>query len=260
MRTHIRLFALLVVMCIGAVALGQGIYTETNTTVQAAGGQTYAGQSYFMPKMMKTVTGDQEIIIRLDKQMIYRVNVAEKTYSAMTFEEWEAQMKKASAEMDTKMADLQKKMENMPPEQKKMMEQLLGAQMKGKNGQQPKMDVTNTGEKKTIAGYTATKYVVTQDGKDFLTAWATNDVKGFASMRKDFEEMSTRLASSAPGAGSSMVEAMKKIQGYPLEMEMAMGVKTETTKLELKSISSSEFDVPAGFTKVAMDLNGNTAK
>ncbi len=260
MRNHIRLVVLLVVLCIGAVALGQGLYTESNTVVQVAGGQTYPGQSYFMPKMMKTITGDNEIIVRLDKQMIYRVNVGQKTYSEMTFAEWEAQMKKASSEMDSKMAEIQKKMESMPPEQKKMMEQIMSAQMAGKNGAQAKLEVKNTGEKKTVAGYVATKFVVLQDGKDFITAWTTNDIKGFASMRKDYEEMASRLAASAPGGGSAMVEALKKIDGYPLEMDMAMGVKTEVTKVESKTIPASEFEVPSGFTKVAMDLNGNPAK
>lgn len=260
MRNHIRLSVLLVVLCIGAVALGQGIYTETNTTVQAAGNQTFQGQSYFMPKMMKTVTGDQEIIIRLDKQMIYRINVADKTYSEMTFAEWEAQMKKASAEMDSKMAELQKRLASMPPEQRQMMEKMMSAQMQAKNVGQAKLEVKNTGEKKTVAGLSATKYVVLQDGKEFITAWTTNEIKGFASMRKDYEEMASRLAASAPGGGASMVEAMKKIDGYPLEMDMSMGVKTEVTKVESKSFPASDFEVPAGFTKVAMDLTGKSEK
>ncbi len=260
MRNSIRIVALLVVLCIGALALAQGIYTETNTTVQAAGGQTFPGQSYFMPKMMKTVSHDQEIIVRLDKQMIYKVNVSEKTYSEITFEEWESQMKKASAEMDSKMAELQKKLEGMPPEQRKMMEQLMSAQMAGKNGQAAKLDVKNTGETKSIAGFSTTKYLVTQDGKEFITAWVTNDIKGFASLRKDYEEMSSRLAASSPGGGSSLVEALKKINGYPLELDMAMGVSTVTTKVESKAIPASEFEVPAGLTKVPMNWGGNQGK
>ena len=257
MRNPVRLAAIAVVLLLCATALGQGLYTESNTIVTANGNQTFAGQSYFMPKMMKTVTGAQAIIIRLDKEMIYRVNNDEKTYSVMTFAEWEAQMKKASSEMDSKMEELKKQMANMPPEQRKMMEQIMSNQMAGKDKAQPNIEVKNAGETKTILGYTATKYVVMKDGKEFLTAWITKDIKGFAGMRKDYEEMTSRLAASAPGGAAAMIEAMKKIEGYPLAMDMAMGVKTEVTKVETRTIPAGEFDVPTGYTKVSADLQGN---
>lgn len=256
MRNSVRLVAVAVVFLLAATALSQGLYTESNTVVTAGGGQTFEGKSYFMPKMMKTVNGANEVIVRLDKQMIYRVNNDDKTYSALTFAEWEAQMKKASSEMDSKMEELKKQMENMPPEQRKMMEKILSNQMQSKDKSQPKIEVKNTGETKTILGYPTTKYVVLKDGEEFLTVWVTKDIKGFEGMRKDYEEMSTRLSASAPGGASAMIEAMKKIDGFPLAMDMAMGVKTDVTKVETHAIPASEFEIPAGYTKVAADLQG----
>ncbi len=250
MRMHLRLLATALIVLSGMTAFGQGVYTEQNTTVKAAGDRVFAGKTYYMPKMMKSISEGNGIIVRLDKQMIYRFNTTDQTYSEMTFTEWDAQMKKASAEFDTKMEELKKHLDSMPPEQRKMMEQMMGA----KDQKQSNFEVKMTGEKKTIAGLPATKCIVLQDGKEFLTAWTTKDLKGFAAMRKDYEGMMGRLSQSAPGAAASMMDAIKKLDGFPLEMEMAMGVQTEVTKVQEEKIPESEFQVPTGYKKVAADL------
>jgi hypothetical protein len=249
MRMSLRLLATALVMLLAVAAFGQGVYTEQSTTVKAAGDRTFPGKTYYMPKMMKSISNDRGIIVRLDKQMIYQFNTTDQTYSEMTFTEWDAQMKKASAQLDAKMEELKKHLESMPPEQRKMMEQMMGNKDKKST-----YDIQNTGEKKTIDGFPTTKYVVLQDGKEFLTAWTTKDLKGFASMRKDYEEMTSRLAQSAPGGAAAMADAMKKLEGFPLEMDMAMGVQTVVTKVTTEPIPESEFQVPAGYKKIAPDL------
>lgn len=48
----------------------------------------------------------------------------------------------------------------------------------------------------------------------------------------------------------SYAEAIKKVDGFPMEADMQGGIKMEVTKVERKSIASNEFDVPAGYAKV----------
>ncbi len=240
------LFCMLLVAVIGANA--QGMYWESSTSGTPAGGRE--AKMYYMPRMFKQVSvpdGDQ-MIVRLDKQVVYTVNAAEKTYSEVTFAELEAGMKKAGTKIDARMQELQKRLESMPPEQRKAMEQQLGGMLPGK-GKDSKYDVTNTGEKKTITGHASTKFVVTRDGKEFMSIWAAKDIKGFDAMRRDFEEYGHRMASLNEYMGKGMVEAMKKIDGFPMQTDIG-GTSSVVTKVEQRSSPASEFGVPAGYTKV----------
>jgi hypothetical protein len=246
-----RIVAVVAAVLIAVTAYGQGLYWESNTSGGALGDRVISSQSFYMPHMMRSEAKDMGniTIIRLDKKMIYQIDASDKTYSEMTFDEWEAQIKKMNAKMDARMDEMKKKMETMPEEQRKMMEQMLGAQMASK-GKDAKVDVVKTGENKEIAGYGCTKYSVTKDGKETLALWATKGLKGYDAMRKDMEEFTAQMMSSDFQGMKSYAEAMKKVDGFPMETDMQGGVKIEVVKIERKNIPASEFEVPAGYTKV----------
>ena len=237
-------------------AFGQGVYTES----KASGGPLPHEQlhkMYYMPGMFKTTTGDENyMIVRLDKEIIYVVKPKDKTYSEITFAEIEAMMKKANEKMAAnqgKMDAAREKLASLPPEQRKMVEKMMGDRMAAMGGKDSKIDVTRSGESKAISGYACTKYVVTQDGKEFMTMWTTKDVKEFASMRKDFEAFSQRMASMNPMMGKGYMEAFRKLEGFPIETDM-MGMTQVVTKIEKRTTPSSEFEVPSGYTKVESDM------
>jgi hypothetical protein len=117
-----------------------------------------------------------------------------------------------------------------------------------------KVDVKNTGDKKTISGFSCTKFVVTQDGKDMMTLWVTKDVSGFDAMRKDWEEFSKRMMAMNPMGGKGLGEAFKKIDGFPIQTEMGQGMTSTVTKIEKKTAPASEFEVPAGYKKVKASM------
>ena len=241
-------FLSLLVACT-LVAFGQGLYWESTTSGGPMGDQSMMAQYSYMPRMFKVAgvgPGEEVMIFRLDKEMLYTVQPKDKTYSEMTFAELEAAMKKMSAKTDTKVAELQEKMKNMPEDQRKMMEGMLG---KMGTGKEAKMDVQNTGETKTIDGYSCTKFVITQDGKEFMTIWATKAI-GMDAMRKDMEEFTKRMMAMNPAGMKGLAEAMKKVEGFGLETEMMQGMKQTVTKIEKKNTPASEFTVPAGFKKV----------
>ncbi len=249
---HKRMVAVVAALFVAVIAFGQGVYWESATSGGALGDRVISSLSYYMPHKFKSTTLDMgnATIVRLDKKMIYQIDTNEKTYSEMTFDEWEAEMKKMGQKMDAQMDELQKKMENMPEEQRKMMEQMTGSQMAGKKNKDAKIDVTKTGESKQIAGMGCTKYSVTKDGKEAIALWATKDLKGYEAMRKDMEEFGARMMASDFQGMKGLAEAIKKVDGFPMETDMQGGVKIEVTKVQRKDIAANEFDVPSGFTKV----------
>ena len=212
-------------------------------------------KTYYMPKMLKQVHGDsgETTILRLDKDVIISVNNKDKNYSEMTFAEMEGKMKKMGGQMSEKMAEAEKELENLPPEQKKMVEEMM-AKMGQKKGER-KIEVTETGEKKTISGHSCTEYVAKEDGKSFLTVWTTNDIKNFETLAKDIGEFSRRMAELNPMFGSQRAEATKKIKGFPILTETEQ-FTTLVTKVEKRSTPASEFDVPKGYTKVKPMMGG----
>ena len=247
-----RIVSVVVALFVAVIAHSQGVYWESATSGGALGDRVISSQSYYMPHKFKTTTMDMGnvLIVRLDTKMIYQIDPNEKTYSETTFDEWEAQMKAMGQKMDAQMDDLRKKMEEMPEEQRKMMEQMMGAQMAGKKGKEAKLEVKKTGESKKIAGFGCTKYSVTSDGKETIALWTTKDLKGYDAMRKDMEEFTSRVVTSDLQGMKSYAEAIKKVDGFPMQTDMQGGMKVEVTKVERKDVAANEFEVPGGYTKV----------
>ena len=125
--------------------------------------------------------------------------------------------------------------------------QMMGDKMPGQNADAP-VEVTKTGEKKTISGYSCMQYRVKQKGKELLSVWTTQDVKGFESMGKEMKEFGSRLAALNPMNGKAMAEGMKKIEGFPIQTEFG-GFTNTVTKIEQRTTPVSEFEVPAGYKK-----------
>lgn len=237
-----RAIGVLVILAFAAGAYAQGLYWESKGS-GAAGERS--SRHYYMPKMFKSVEDENGsvVIFRLDKEVLYTIHTKEKTYRQLTFAEMEGAMKKGGEKMDKKMAELQKQMESMPPEQRKMMEDRMGAFMPGKD---QKIDVIATGDRATISGFPATKYIIKRNGKEMLALWVTKELKGYDAMRGDFDQFMKRSMRMSPIA-KGMADAFTKVEGFPVQTEIGQ-MKETVTKIERRSIPSSEFDVPAGYT------------
>jgi hypothetical protein len=252
---NFKLFRL-VTGCIAILSLFIGaasaqIYTESTTS---AGGQNRSSQSYYMPGMFKFVQDDgSTVIMRFDREYWIGADGRKKEFWQMTFAELETKMKNMGAQMDAAMQQMQKKLESLPPEQRKKIEQAMGSQLGAKSSGGP-IEVKKGGASRTIAGLSCTRFTVTESGKEVLLLWTARDVPEFAAMRKDYERFSRSMAAMRPASGAdtqtrAWTEAMKVIDGFPMETEAA-GSKTTVTKLERKPTPASEFEAPAGYKKV----------
>lgn len=234
-------------------AFSQGLYWQSKTTgtVGERTSETWA----IAKKMRITQSGrDQTItIMRLDKEVIWQLNPAKKTYSEMTFAQIENVASKAGGKMDAAMAKMQEQMKNMSEEERKMMEKMMGGRMPAAGAQNSAaVQVKNTGEHKTISGFSTTKYTVQQGDQTTMTLWVTKDIKGFEEMRDDWHSFSKRMAAMAP-QGRGMADAYKNIDGFPVQTEMG-GIITTVTKVERRSAPASEFEIPSGYKKVRGEM------
>ena len=251
-RMVVRLLGLCLVWGLVAAAYGQGMYWEAKRSGGMMGDKPETDKMYYMPGMFRMEAGGEVgvVIIRLDKQMMYNMDTKEKTYSEMTFAELEKMSKKAGAKMDEAMSKMQKQLEGMPEEQRKMVEQMMKSKMPEKGQKSQPMNVAKTGEKQTISGYACTKYVVKEGDRDLISVWATKDVKGFDSMRKDMEGFQKRMAAMDPRGAQGLATAMNTIDGFPIQTDMPGGMKQVVTKVERRSTRDDAFEVPAGYKKV----------
>jgi hypothetical protein len=112
----------------------------------------------------------------------------------------------------------------------------------GEKGEEPKVTVTNTGEKLTIAGYECIRYVLDvevkgQDGGTqsiSMSVWATDKIK------------------VSDDAKSSMLQGVNaKVPGMLLKMKIVTGpVEMEFVATEVKTakLNSADFAIPAGYS------------
>lgn len=183
------------------------------------------------------------VIFRLDRKMLYFVKHSEKSYNAYTFEEFDAEMKKMGSVIDAQMAKAMKELEAMPAEQRALIEKQLGALMpKRESGA---VSVDRTKDQKKIAGYSAVRYVATRNGEPLLTAWTATGVPGWKEIRKDFSVYMEKM-SGINQFSKGLTEALKQIDGFPLELEMA-GFTSTVTQIEAKSTPASAFEIPKGY-------------
>jgi hypothetical protein len=204
--------------------------------------------------MFKFVEDDGSMaIMRFDRDYWVSVDDKRKEYWQMTFAELEAKMKGMGAQMDEAMQQMQKELESMPAEQRRQMEQMMGSQF-GTMGSAGQLAVKKGSQSRTIGGLSCTRYAVTENGKEILILWTTREVPEFTAMRRDYEKFAKSMAAMRRPSGAAAQtrawsEAMRVIDGFPMETESA-GSKSTVTKLERRSTPAREFEPPAGYKKV----------
>jgi hypothetical protein len=236
---------------------------DTRTTTQISGDKMRKATSmtFSNPMMQKLAKGqDSAEITRLDRELVWNIDLKAKTYTEMTFAQMREQTAKAMAMM---------KRGGDAPDAKSTV------------------DVKTPGGTKTIAGVTCREAIITvttprvdeESGKTVTSVmtwdtWNAKDAPGLKEMEEfqrryaekmGFDEMAAMIGPMAQGMMGDMKEltaAMKKVGGFPLAFTMTMegggaegmppfSVTMETVSLSTTGTDASAFEVPAGFKKVA---------
>jgi hypothetical protein len=184
--------------------------------------------------------GQGSEIVRLDQDTMYSLDNNKKTYTETTFAEQRAQMQKATEQMNQSQASQQQATSGVDESECEWSE--------------PKADVTRTGEKATIAGYSAEHVTImaTQSCKnpktgeicDFglmLDQWVAPDFEasaeaqayykaygekmGFgATASRDFAERAQSMFGRYEGIWKEVAAKMRDVKGHPVKASFGLGV------------------------------------
>jgi hypothetical protein len=252
MKRHIVLGCspVLLSLLFASLVSAQGFYIESTRS----GSSDVEEKMYYMPKMFKSVSGNrQEIsILRFDRETIYDINPEKKTYTAMTFAEMKAMVDNARSKADDMMA---KRLASLPPDQREKMKGKMAAMKDRMASPGATHEVISTGDHRTINGYACDKYIVKINGKESETIWASKQVPGYETMKRDMEGFLDRMSGLA-GGKRDLGAWLKQIDGFPIETDSHGSVNT-VAKIDRRSIPASEFEVPAGYTREKNRMPGD---
>jgi hypothetical protein len=205
-------------------------------------------------------------ILDLDADTITQVNYEERQYVSVPVAEYSRWIAGATQAAAGQMAAVRKQMEeamkNMPPEQRKAMEQQMRAQMPpaGPPGEcvEPKMDSRKTGQQATIGGFLATRYEILADGKPESEVWLAPGLPAWRELDlRKLERFTAEMAKAMPACGGgqrrpgfSTADPSWKLasEGYPVRI-VSEGTTVEVVKADNRPVPAAEFQPPQGFAR-----------
>ncbi|OQX88679.1 hypothetical protein B6D60_01590 [candidate division KSB1 bacterium 4484_87] len=222
--------------------------TVTKTSTKFTGTQTEVEHEkiYYKAGKMKQVNLDDNTIsiIRLDKGLTWTLNPEDKTYMEIRFEDVEKNMKAIRGEMAQKMNQLS-------DEEKEMMKKMMGDKFNSMFGSEemPTVSFKVTGKKKTINGYKCKQVIFMLNNAPLMEIWMTNKYNFGYDMLKIYQKT---------GLIKGKIPNDKELQGFAIytKIEMNMGLGSSLSESTVKKvvpmkISDKEFEIPAGYQKIA---------
>jgi Domain of unknown function (DUF4412) len=233
MRTKFALIAPALLLAAAAQA-GDLTVRQRTTTGGGRNAQTREETQYAHGNTLVIDGPDERTIVDVGARTMTIADKRRKTYFVLTFDQMRSQ---ADA--------VQKKLQDMPRQERGMMDEMLG------NG--APVTLQPTGKKETIAGYEATEYALA-GGPFHGTVWTTEALSLPEGVRK-WRELSAS-ATAQQGPGRQLAEALAHAKGVPLRTTMTatIGPGTFSTSTEAIQVSTAPpppdaLVVPPGFTK-----------
>jgi hypothetical protein len=162
---------------------------------------------------------------------------------------------------------MKEQMASLPPEQRKMMEKMMGNQLGAFEGKEaaPAMAYVNMGDGGKVAGWSTVKYHGTLDGKKVSEVWAVpaSAVKVGPAEMKTMESMMGFFREIAGKFGADSMTTIGPeggLDGIPVKVVIhSNGAPASTymvTSIEQRELPASDFEVPAGYTKQSLAVPG----
>jgi hypothetical protein len=211
-------------------------------------------------------SGDRGNSVIIKDGSIYILDDDEKTYRQMD----RAQMQQMAGQASAAMAQMQARMKDMPPEQRAMMERMMGGQLPGgmSSGKPDVWAAQDTGKNDTVAGRQCRVWNLTRNGKPFeeLCVVPYPSLAGKENLEKAFRDLADAfgdLAQAMPNADAG-AKGRLDVKGYPIRTRSYdaggkyRGSETVLSKWAEESIPAATFEVPKGYAKQSMPgLGGN---
>jgi uncharacterized protein DUF4412 len=238
-----------------------------STSTQKPKNQKVNSRNYFSKDKFKAVQGSSILIINYNTSQIFMYDRDRKLYWRGTIDEYINGIRDYMAQARREM---EQSMKNMPPEQRRTIEEEMTKQGHSLTGE-PKgateagrVKVEKTSERQTVAGYRAVKYSVYLDENSYQEIWISEDldISKDMNMKKmqNFQNRINEAVGSVYSDRSSGVERSHEYQslfekGYPLKIVHVVGQSKgiiEVTSAKEKEIPDTEFDVPEGYRQTTL--------
>jgi hypothetical protein len=202
------------------------------------------------------------IIFRQDKDLFWVVDKDEQEYREMTRED----LKKMKMQIEEGMKKMQEQMKNLPPEQRKMMESMMPANINVKKME--KYDYTKVESGVKVADWTCTHYIGKAGGVKKQEIWSTDwsQINITADDMKTFRDMGEFFQSLAPDMpdmfrmGDKEFEKQGGFAGMPVKT-VTYEDGNVTSEFQIRQITQKDlnkdlFEVPGNYEKVENDMQG----
>lgn len=196
----------------------------------------------------------QNILFRQSDNALIQIDHKHKRYTVMD----EAVTDKVSEQMNAAMAQMEAQLKNMPPEQRRMLEEKM-PQLAGRMNKkaQPVYDIERTQKQDKVAGIECSVVNLSKDRVPHSRACiATAAQMGIG--KKDFNTiaaMMTAMQSMAAQFGQTGVPDLDEVGGFPIRtQELNDGNTKISTLLSVSTapIDAAVFAIPEGYKAVSL--------
>ncbi|MBU1882482.1 MAG: DUF4412 domain-containing protein [bacterium] len=203
------------------------------------------------------------MIYRQDEDVFWMLDGEERKYMAMTRED----LKEMRTMMDEAMKQMEEQLKNLPPEQRAMMESMMGDQM-SQAAKEPEMTYKLVGKKVKVDSWTCDHYIGYEDGDKVIELWTVDpkDVKLDAKEFSALESLADFFKELAPDEGNffeigstkmSKGETGPDFYGIPVKSVYydtdGESATTILRKAERQDLDNSLFEIPEGFEKESLE-------
>jgi hypothetical protein len=227
-------------------------------------------RQYISKNRLKTVGDGHAFTMDFAKNLFTAIDDENRVYWSGTVDDYVQEVKTfQQAANDLARQHMEEAMKEMPPDQRKAMEDLApqmrrsGTASSSPAAKRPQVKVEATAESMTIAGYKATKTVVYADGKPYQEVWLVKGLtlKGDLDLQRlrglqakltqaIMTDIPSRQAVEADPAYERLLD-----QGYAMKIvELGEGGEpesmTEVVRLDKRDIPEREFQIPAGYRRL----------
>ena len=226
------------------------------------GGAPETSVSYVSADHIRMSQGEgTETIVDLKKGEMTRLDTRKKTYYVVTRQDMDALVARMQEQMNSpEMKKAQEAMKNMPPEQRKQMEGMMGSAMA--------FHVEKTGATRKIAGYNCQEWLITMGQmtrtEECLTTEVQYPAQAWEAYRDYAQKMQSAMSAMRPMAQgmSNAQEELKKMKGLPLAHKTTVDImgrksvtSSEVTEIKRGPIPATAWEIPAGYTQVDNPMN-----
>jgi len=204
------------------------------------------------------------MIYRSDKDLFWLVDDTAKTYREMTRSELGKMMKQVNKALQ----EVREQFAALPPEQRKMMEEMMGDQLAAVARQDhgtPEISYVKVGDGGELNGWPTVKYEGKLDGAKASEVWVApaSVVKVGPAELNTMENMMSFFREFAGKLGVDSLTALGPaggLEGVPVKAIVYSGGAPASTyvvkSIEQRKLPASNFEVPSEYTKEALTAPG----